>query len=160
MIVKNIADPHTDYHIGSTSYVTVTGITELLSMSHDKIWIQLSEGTYASIELWKRVKPYIHELSVSDEYMMPGLSYEQNTTNCKKRWSAEAYHKSIKSNLGFAKSLTKTDHFVLSIIGYVKPEWLQRRTNQNHFSMKAKLCQAAIKAARIELLRLSKSKAA
>lgn len=55
-----------------------------------------------------------------------------------------------KSNLGFAISPTKTiktqsNHFVLSILAYVKLEWLRQRTNQNHFAMKAKIYQDAIK---------------
>ena len=35
------------------------------------------------------------------------LSYQQITTIYKKRWGVEEYHKSIKSNTGFAKSPTK-----------------------------------------------------
>ena len=93
------------------------------------------------------------------------LSYEQITTIYKKRWGVEEYHKSIKSNLCFASSPTKTaktqsNHFVLSILAYVKMEWLKQRTNQNHFAMKARIYQAALKAAHNELLRLSTHKAA
>ena len=49
------------------------------------------------------------------------LSYHKITTICKKRWSVEEFHKSIKSNTGFAKSPTKTvktqmNHYMLSII--------------------------------------------
>jgi hypothetical protein len=93
------------------------------------------------------------------------LSYEQITTIYKKRWGVEEYHKSIKSNLCFASSPTKTaktqsNHFVLSILAYVKMEWLKQRTNQNHFAMKARIYQAALKAAHNELLRLSTPKAA
>lgn len=93
------------------------------------------------------------------------LSYEQITTIYKKRWGVEEYHKSIKSNLCFAKSPTKTvktqsNHFVLSILAYVKMEWLKQRTNQNHFAMKARIYQAALKAAHDELIRLSTPSAA
>ena len=93
------------------------------------------------------------------------LSYEQITTIYKKRWGVEEYHKSIKSNLCFAKSPTKTaktqsNHFVLSILAYVKMEWLKQRTNQNHFAMKARIYQAALKAAHNELLNLSTPRAA
>lgn len=88
------------------------------------------------------------------------LTYEQITMIYKKRWGIEEYHKSIKSNLGFAKSPTKTiktqtNHFVLSILAYVKLEWLKQRTNQNHFAMKARIYQAAMKAAYDELQTLS-----
>lgn len=49
------------------------------------------------------------------------LTYQQTTAIFKKRWGVEEYHKSIKSNLGFAKSptktiKTKTNHFMLSIL--------------------------------------------
>ncbi len=36
------------------------------------------------------------------------LSYERITTIYKRRWGVEEYHKSVKSNLGFAKSPTHT----------------------------------------------------
>jgi len=347
--VENFCDLYTDYLISSTSYVTATGMAELLSLSHDKITRALSEGSFDSKYLWKKVKPYLEELSrhdepviisfddsieekqytdesdlicwhwdhvfnrsvkgvnfltalvdvqgmhlpcavefvkkdhwetdkktgksrrkssktkneifremiaqcynnfrfdyvvcdswyssienmelvkgklkvdfvmalksnrtialsleakqrkqfVSIESLQPGqqtvkiwleeldyplllvkqvfknedgtvgelylacsdlsLSYEQITTIYKKRWGVEEYHKSIKSNLGFAKSPTKTiktqsNHFVLSILAYVKMEWLKQRTNLNHFAMKAKIYHAALGAARNELLRLS-----
>lgn len=93
------------------------------------------------------------------------LSYERITTIYKKRWGVEEYHKSIKSNLGFAKSPTKTiktqsNHFILSILAYVKLEWLKQRSNQNHFAMKARIYEAALKAAHEELKKLSTPRAA
>jgi hypothetical protein len=89
------------------------------------------------------------------------LLYEQITTIYKKRWGVEEYHKSIKSNTGFAKSPTKTiktqtNHYVLSILAYVKLEWLKQRTQKNHFAMKAQIYLAAQKAAHAELAVLSK----
>jgi hypothetical protein len=59
------------------------------------------------------------------------LSYGQITTIYEKRWGIEEYHRTIKSNMGFAKSLTKvmvieTGHFILSIVAYIKSEWLRR----------------------------------
>jgi len=88
------------------------------------------------------------------------LSYDTMTTIYKKRWNIEVYHKSIKSNASFAKSPTKTtktqtNHFMLSILAFVKLEWLQIRNNLNHFAMKAKIYLAAMKAAQDELLLLS-----
>jgi len=78
----------------------------------------------------------------------------------KKRWGVEEYHKSLKSNLCFAKSPTKTtktqlNHFHLCIIGYVKLEFLKQRTELNHFAMKTKIYQAAISAAHDALKKLS-----
>lgn len=93
------------------------------------------------------------------------LSYDQITTIYKKRWGVEEYHKSIKSNTGFAKSPTKTiktqtNHYVLSIVAYVKLEWLKQRTNKNHFAMKAQIYLAAQKAAQAEFAVLSKPRTA
>ncbi len=93
------------------------------------------------------------------------LSYQSITTIYKKRWGVEEYHKSIKSNTGFAKSPTKnrttqTNHFMLSIVAYVKLEWLKQRTGTNHFAMKNKIYLAAQQAAYIQLKKLSTSKAA
>ena len=93
------------------------------------------------------------------------LSYELITTIYKKRWGVEEYHKSIKSNTGFAKSPTKniktqTNHFVLSIVAYVKLEWLKQRTGTNHFAIKNKIYLAAQQAAYLELKNLSTPKAA
>lgn len=93
------------------------------------------------------------------------LSYDQITTIYKKRWGVEEYHKSIKSNTGFSKSPTKkiktqTNHYVLSIVAYVKLEWLKQRTNKNHFAMKAQIYLAAQKAAHAELVALSKPRRA
>ncbi len=88
------------------------------------------------------------------------LSYDQIITIYKKRWGVEEYHKSIKSNTGFAKSPTKriktqTNHYVLSIVAYIKLEFLKLRTNKNHFAMKTQIYLAAQQAAYAELLKLS-----
>lgn len=93
------------------------------------------------------------------------LSYDSITTIYKKRWGVEEYHKSIKSNTGFAKSPTKnirtqTNHFILSIVAYVKLEWLKQRTGSNHFAMKNKIYLAAQQAAYKELKNLAIPKAA
>lgn len=93
------------------------------------------------------------------------LSYDQITTIYKKRWAVEEYHKSIKSNTSFAKSPTKktatqTNHFVLSIVAYIKLEWLKQRTGKNHFAMKTQIYLAAQKAAYNELKNLSTKNAA
>jgi DDE superfamily endonuclease len=87
------------------------------------------------------------------------LSYERITTIYKKRWGVEVYHKSVKSNASFAKSPTKTDttqtnHFMLSILAYVKLELLYLRKNQNHFAMKQIIYIAATKAAHEKLKEL------
>ena len=93
------------------------------------------------------------------------LSYERITAIYKKRWGVEEYHKSIKSNTGFAKSPTKTiktqtNHYILSIVAYIKLEFLKIRTNKNHFAMKAQIYLAANKAAYNELQKLLTVRAA
>ena len=93
------------------------------------------------------------------------LSFDQITTIYKKRWGVEEYHKSIKSNTGFAKSPTKTiktqtNHFVLSIVAYLKLEFLKQRTKKNHFAMKTQIYLAAQKVAYLELNELMKPRKA
>lgn len=80
------------------------------------------------------------------------LSAEQMQTLYQKRWKVEVYHKSIKSNLGFAKSPTKTtrtqsNHFFACLWAYVKMERLRMSTHLNHFAFKAKLYHAALASA-------------
>ena len=88
------------------------------------------------------------------------LSYAPIATIYKKRWSVEVYHKSVKSNASFSKSPTKTirtqtNHFMLSILAYVKLEWLQLRNQLNHFAMKSKIYLCALQAAMKQLNELS-----
>ena len=57
------------------------------------------------------------------------LSFSEISTIYKRRWGLEEYHKSIKSNTGFGKSQakkirTQTNHYMLSILAFVKLEWL------------------------------------
>ena len=87
------------------------------------------------------------------------LTWEQITTLYQKRWKVEEYHKSLKSNLGFAKSPTKTirtqtNHLFASLAAFVKMERLRLSTKCNHFAMKANLYEAAIAAAYEQLQQL------
>ncbi|MFV0248205.1 MAG: hypothetical protein ACK5H1_04495, partial [Tenacibaculum sp.] len=71
----------------------------------------------------------------------------------------------IKSNTVFAKSPTKTvktqmNHYMLSILAYIKLEWLKQRTKKNHFAMKTQIYLAAQKAAYLELKKLSTNRVA
>lgn len=80
------------------------------------------------------------------------LSAEQIQTIYQRRWKVEEYHKSIKSNLGFAKSPTRTvrtqsNHFFACLWAFVKMERLRMSTHLNHFALKAKLYQAALASA-------------
>ena len=72
------------------------------------------------------------------------LTDEDFTTIYKKRWSVEEYHKSLKQNVGVAKSPTRTvntqtNHLFCSILAYVKLEKLKLKTKLNHFELKAKI---------------------
>lgn len=79
------------------------------------------------------------------------------TTLYQKRWKVEVFHKSLKSNAAFAKSpahtpRTQANHLFASIVAVFKIECLTVRKKLNHFALKAKLYQKAIKAAFEELL--------
>jgi hypothetical protein len=80
------------------------------------------------------------------------LTADQILTLYQKRWKVEEYHKSLKSNLSFAKSPTKivrtqSNHIFTCLMAYVKMERLRMQTRLNHFAMKAQLYQAALLAA-------------
>lgn len=84
------------------------------------------------------------------------LTDEQFTTIYKKRWSVEEYHKSLKQNVSIAKSPTRTiktqtNHLYASIMAYIKLEKLKFANKMNHFAMKTKIYNQALKAAFKEL---------
>jgi len=84
------------------------------------------------------------------------LTDEQFTTIYKKRWSVEEYHKSLKQNASIAKSPTRTintqsNHLFASIMAYIKLEKLKFANKMNHFAMKTKIYNQALKAAFKEL---------
>jgi hypothetical protein len=61
-----------------------------------------------------------------------------------KLWKVEAFHKSLKSNAGLAKSPTRTvttqnNHIFMSIYAVFKLECLKIKHKTNHFAMRAKL---------------------
>ena len=89
------------------------------------------------------------------------LTDEQFTTIYKKRWSVEEYHKSLKQNTSIAKSPTRTiktqsNHLYASIMAYIKLEELKFINKMNHFAMKTKIYNQALKAAFKELAILRK----
>lgn len=84
------------------------------------------------------------------------LTDDQFTTIYKKRWSVEEYHKSLKQNVSIAKSPTRTvktqtNHLYASIMAYIKLEKLKLINKMNHFAMKTKIYQQALKTAFKEL---------
>lgn len=89
------------------------------------------------------------------------LGYSDITTIYQKRWKVEEYHKSLKSNLGLAKSPTKkvrtqSNHFFTTMYAFVKLERLAHATNLNHFALKTKLYVRAQQASLRELQELKK----
>jgi len=87
------------------------------------------------------------------------LPYEALTTIYEKRWSVEVFHKSLKQNASLEKSPTKyevtqSNHIFASMIAYCKMELLKIKENSNHFALKTRLYQKAVKAAFEELIRL------
>lgn len=84
------------------------------------------------------------------------LTAERMKTIYQRRWKVEEFHKSVKSNLAFAKSPTKTvrtqsNHIFATLLAFVKLERLKLGVRMNHFAIKAKLHLAALKAAYQEL---------
>ena len=76
-----------------------------------------------------------------------------------RRWSVEEYHKSLKQNVSLEKSPTRTpttqrNHLFSSLCAYLKLESLKWRTKLNHFALKSKIYQSALKAAYKELVKL------
>ena len=76
-----------------------------------------------------------------------------------KRWKAEEFHKSLKSNTGLAKSPTRTpttqnNHVFMAIVAVFKLECLKIKTKANHFALRAKLFIKANRIAYDELQRL------
>jgi len=76
-----------------------------------------------------------------------------------KRWKVEEFFKSLKHNVDFAKSPTKTirtqsNHIFLSILAFFKLECLKIKHKLNHFAMRAKLLLKANQIAYQELLLL------
>jgi len=131
-------------------YVTVSSLV----LDADATCLVWLEGVPFALRLLKQV--FINEDgSQGIVYLVTNdtaLTGEQMATIYQKRWKVEEYHKSLKSNLCFAKSPTKTvrtqrNHIFASLVAFVKLERLRLSTKLNHFSMKAKLYQAAIKTA-------------
>ena len=129
-----------------------------------EIWVEdLNFPLLLTKQVFKNEDDTVGELYLACSDL--SLSYDQINTHYKKRWGVEEFHKSVKSNVAFAKSPTKiiktqTNHFVLSILAYAKLEGLKQRTGLNHFAMKTKLFLAAQRAALDELKKLQSQQAA
>lgn len=83
----------------------------------------------------------------------------QMTAICQKRWKAEEFYKSIKSNTAFAKSparrvTTQKSHFIASMMAFNYFELLKIRKDKSHFALKNYLRIVAMRSARAELHQL------
>jgi len=84
------------------------------------------------------------------------LTAQTIQTLYQKRWKVEEYHKSLKSNLAFSKSPTKTirtqsNHIFACLMAFVKMEQMRLKTRLSHLAMKGQLYQAALKSAFLQL---------
>ena len=66
------------------------------------------------------------------------------------RWKVEEFYKSVKSNTGYSASpthrvRTQSNHLFLSMVAFVKLEAIKTLTRLNHFALKARLTQNALK---------------
>jgi len=87
------------------------------------------------------------------------LDGDSISTIYEKRWKVEEFYKSLKHNVDFALSPTKTiktqsNHIFLSILSFFKLECLKMKHHLNHFAMRAKLLIKANQMAYQELLLL------
>lgn len=77
-------------------------------------------------------------------------------TQYARRWKVEEFHKSLKSNAGYARSPAHTvrsqgNHLFLSMLAFVKLEALRLSTSKNHFALKTLLNLNAMKLAMKDL---------
>jgi len=84
------------------------------------------------------------------------LTYKQITELYQKRWKIEVYHKSLKKNASLCKSparmvRTQSNHIFASIFAFYKLESMSMKTQLNHFAIKARIYEKAIKVAYEEL---------
>ncbi len=138
-------------------YVPVSSLT----LEADTLLTVWLEGLDFPLLLLKQVLTNQDD-SVGIAYLVTSdttLSAEQITTLYQKRWKVEEYHKSLKSNLSFSKSPTKTvrtqsNHLFACLAAFVKMEQLRLSTKLNHFAMKAQLYLAALASAFQQLQQL------
>jgi hypothetical protein len=88
-----------------------------------------------------------------------GMTYEQITETCRRRWSVECYHKSLKQNASLEKSPakiinTQKNHFSASLCGCVRLGMLRFSGKLNHFALRAEIYISALRVAFSELQKL------
>lgn len=74
--MENFEETYTDYLISGFGQATATALGEILSIKHDKITQALAKGEYDSKFLWHYVKPYVREISQSNQLAV--LSFDDS----------------------------------------------------------------------------------
>jgi hypothetical protein len=80
------------------------------------------------------------------------LTFSDMETLYQKRWSVEAYHKSLKQNASLCNSptrtrLTQSNHLFAALCAYIKLELLKIKTKRNHFALKTQIYLSALRSA-------------
>ena len=139
-------------------YVAVSNL-ELPVDTTSEVWL---EEVPFPLHLTKQV--FINEdLSEGILYLVTSdltLSSDHIQKLYQRRWSVEEYHKSLKQNVSLEKSPTRTpttqrNHLFASLCAYLKLESMKWQTKLNHFALKSKIYQSALKAAYKELVKLN-----
>ena len=81
-----------------------------------------------------------------------GLDFETITTLYKRRWKVEEHHRSIKSNLSYAKSpaykpTTQQNHCIMCLIAFFEWECIAKAKETNQIALKKKIYLKATKVA-------------
>ena len=135
-------------------YVTVSSL-ELKENTIYKIYLEdVPVELYLAKEIFKNEDETegVLYLVTSDKT----LTYDRITELYQKRWKIEVYHKSLKKNASLCKSparmvRTQSNHIFASIFAFYKLESMSMKTKLNHFAIKARIYEKAIKVAYEEL---------
>jgi hypothetical protein len=128
-----------------------------------KVWLKDMDFP---VLLIKQIFTDEENLQIGDRFLVSNdfnLTYDDFVTIYKRRWGVEEYHKSLKQNVGIAKSPTRrvktqTNHVYCAIQAYIKLEKLKIQTKLSQFQIKAKIYIKAIKAAYMELANIKMNK--
>ena len=119
-------------------------------------WIHLDEVDFSdnkAVLVWLKGMKFpvlLHKQVFTNKDESTGILYlitnnlELNASEIvaiyQKRWKVEEYHKSLKSNIGIAKSpahtvKTQSNHIFASLYAFIKLEKLGHKLKQNHFAI-------------------------
>ncbi len=121
-----LADSVTERPNKKTQWINIKSL-DIPDNTPVKVWLKdMDFPVLITKQIFKNEndKTTVVRFLVSNDF---SLTNEDFTTIYKKRWSVEEYHKSLKQNVGIAKSptrtvTTQTNHLFCSILAYVKIE--------------------------------------